>query len=203
MKSHIFKKELAQCLECSKCSINASCYYHFYYYYCYYDCSPFHRWVEHACWKCTYTHIMLSRKVMDEEKKNVGDGKGGRCLDHLVGFYITVTISSSIWNVHSGPHISCRALLPVALVFRILGRELNCFWELELSPWSQHVTPELDGHFRNCGQQAGGHLDIREDLGGMVVNVPTFFFNTYLFIWLHQILVVACRVFWCGMQTLL
>ena len=129
-------------------------------------------------------------------KKNVGDGKGGRCLDHLVGFYITVTISSSIWNVHSGPRISCWALLPVALVFRILGTELNCFWQLELSPWSQQVTPEVDGHFRNCGQQAGGHLDIREDLGGMVVNVPTFFY-TYLFIWL--ILVVASRIFCCSM----
>ena len=29
-----------------------------------------------------------------------------------------------------------------------------------------------------------------------------FFFNVFLFIWLHRILVAACRIFGCGMQTL-
>ena len=70
--------------------------------------------------------MILSRKVMDEEKK-VRDGKGDKYLDRLVGFDITVSLSSSIWNIHSGLHIPHRALLPVALVFRILETELNCF----------------------------------------------------------------------------
>ena len=76
----------------SKCC----CYYYFYYYYCYYYCSPFHRCVKHVCLKCTYTHMILSRKVMDEKKKKVRDGKRDKYLDHLVGFDITVALSSSI-----------------------------------------------------------------------------------------------------------
>lgn len=123
-----YLEESAQCRVCNKYSVNASCDYCLYYYYCYYYYSPFHRWVKHVCLKCTFTHIILSRKVMDgKKKKKVHDGKGDRCLDHLVGFYITVAISSSIWNVHPGLHIPHRALLPVALLFRILRTELNCF----------------------------------------------------------------------------
>lgn len=64
-----YLEESAQCRVCNKYSVNASCDYCLYYYYCYYYYSPFHRWVKHVCLKCTFTHIILSRKVMDGKKK--------------------------------------------------------------------------------------------------------------------------------------
>ena len=86
----------------SKCC----CYYYFYYYYCYYYCSPFHRWVKHVCLKCTYTHMILSRKVMDEKKKKSPWWKRRQVFGPSCGFWhhcrsFIFYLKCSLWTSHS------------------------------------------------------------------------------------------------------